>query len=853
MNNQLSIGVPFKTLTKVTGELIFRKYESMQSLGRIGNAKKQTSKTFTKFFQKFLSQVPTVQSLIETHSLKHLHCPFTIKELFVLYVEERILLLKKNNPDDTEIDQLFTELKITLAEASWMQETIELEPIIRNFLVALSKKLKAVGIDNSEFISTLDQFVAIFKIPFLQDTPLMCFLTKELQTKDLFHSPEAMNIDMPVSAFIQSLEIMMRTFRKELLWINQVYLKYKEQSDSIVAKLTEDGQVIRIDELALFQRLEENLNNMSASYEEISDITKLFDNFAGYISDFRLRKEAMSRLSSFFLKAEKTFEVISTSAPCNEPLETFVLSTKRITKTANVFLTEPARNIMLYSNLLLKAWVQLNKELQDPRMRLDYLQTQIPLDSQKFKEEKVATLPDFDQLPTRKKRVRKKKAPQFTPKAPSKADNKENRALVLHCEKEFHQTEPTSIQFSPLQKLSRALVQFTKSASCNNSRSREALIHASWHLGKCELLYKTIMEQKIQPASYLNLLSTFCFSAALSLEQIYRYQLLNKESEDQEYTTSHNLLKLHLATFPSTPVPEAVNTLKLAIIWTRYFHTEQYEILNYFTFHQQQLSPLLLKMIQLSSNHQSVLPESFRKDVDRIYNELTSAIPEIATFISDSTYMPLSTPQSLMTPIQETKLETVTSISQVSTIIQKDKFMDVRPRLTLIQLRDSLAMLENSLGFLNASSTYEELNLWVTRCLFLIEESADLSLRTLDLLKNGATIRNHNIAALAESTEIEIDALSSSLQGMALKLKYPVSTEAQSLGAKMIDELEALCHYPELDEGAEVAKSALIPEWRLPLKNVKSNEILNNLNFLIQELNSMLEQKVFPEIDRLIT
>lgn len=381
--------------------------------------------------------------------------------------------------------------------------------------------------------------------------------------------------------------------------------------------------------------------------------------------------------------------------------------------------------------------------------------------------------------------------------------------------------------------------------SSTNHEQNETLIHTSWHLSKCEFLFHAIQKENISPSSYINYFASFVFSSALSLEQIYRYHSIQSGLQLSR-RNFHNLLELHLLVLRNVPIPKAVHTYKLAINWACYFYINHYDTVSYSTFHKQDFNPMLAKLVQLASTPENTSLDDFRKEITRLDSEVRMAVKAIGNFLPVETKIPKPSPYIFKEPL----VFQFPSFINLTQSIDCKYFKSIKSLKVFQQLETSLSMLEDSITHLQSAKQSDEFNFWAMRCLFLTHESTDLSLRILDYLKNDSTIANHDIAELARRTNLDLTVLSPALAHLSLKLKYPASTEAEGLGSLLIDQLEALRFYPELNDGAEIAKSALVPEWKLPLKDVTLQGVINNLSLLMTELHCMLANQVLPEIGR---
>lgn len=843
---------PFPSLISSAAQPIA--WEQLESENNLKKQMENVLISFNSFLANFKKNKQGIHNLAATRTFKLLHCPFTIKQLFILYVEERLSILEENCSLDEVIIKDWSAIKQLIAEDTFLHKDLAI--CLNGFLHHVNHFFKKAQIDNREFSKTLLAISDLFKYPYLTDTPLISFfddklrgeMTKEgmKKTFERFLTEELWEmslptIEFPISAIYQSLKVMLYRYRLNLIWLTAL-------GDSHVKDVMPLFN-IQSKRYSSFSKQEKNLldwclaevKRTSTFFDTLSAFSKPFDEFDSFIENDQKRKVTLDLLKNFH--TDHNLRTVLGEHNFKEPLATIIKKCNRIAKTSAFYLSELHLNISALAHSVQDAKLDLREGFDTASELQNYLHTQLPVDSlYKLAQSTFETAlpqPEKPQSKNAKRRNRVAKV-DVSEKESTEPLVAQTVIPIVIKPKKARKKAPRLT----LGQVSASFLDFSRSIKDGKAKN-DALNHSYWHFSKCALLYDKAMSEAIAPSDYLNVFSTYVFSAAIGIEQVYRYQMHANDLPGDQHNF-HNLLEMHWIVYEDQPIPNAVQTLKLAINWSRHFYQMRHDVIHYSTFHQQKMPELLETLYQLAKNPEQVSLSAFRNSIKHIHSDVMAALPKIAPFLKHC-----EGPPNLLTEISSYIAE-IEMPSFKPTIEEFEKVLNDSCvssfKMAFHQALGSLNMLDSTLTQMQRTKTYEEFCLWSTRCLFLIEETTDLTLRSLDILKQGTTIRNHNIAALAERTNIQMAALSDALDKMALKLKYPGSTEAEGLGGELIEQIEALRLYPELDEGAIIAKSALIPEWKLPLKNVKSSEILANLNFLISEMKTMIENAALPQI-----
>jgi hypothetical protein len=771
---------------------------------------------YNKYFKIFKEAIPEVTSSIHKF-LAVQHLPFTLMEIFNDYIERRLefILLNYYQSDEYRHHSLW-DFWLNKIKGGFETEIIDknLGDEFKNFLERLNRKCKKIKIDNNNFCSkALKLFELMFKFHSISCVPLICFYEKELQG---LNEKDDIKLDFPISAVYYTVNKMLQQFAI----LSHVQL-------IACAKVIYDGRVL----------LDTDLRFANSSLEKcgkIYEYTRSFDNFGVFAKNFNLRKKTFEKINGVYQSVNKS-------------------------QAANMLQYE-ANQLQAICAALLPSWITLQKQFHNDVQRKKYINTILPIEST-YSLNKILNDINTDSGKSiekksgpRKKKPRRKNSDLdqagITP--PLTQPRVESR-ISIEPALQLTPRQQTSLSISTsFDGLRASLLQFSKNAT--SAKEQEALVNASWHFRHCEII-KRVIKRGISPKDYLNLFSAFSFSAAVGLEQIYRYLLenkkINKKNLTQNNLKNHNLLYFHQYAFPdANQAPEAVQKLKLSIIWSRYFY-EDYEARKNYTYTPEEMPALLENLIFCALHPSDIKQADFQNEIATITQEIFSCISEIAPMIKISDPKTNTTPYS--SAVNFNSISPVINLMRPLVTATSSYFLSSPVHHCKIsQSLSSLEMLESSLAFLQNVKSYEEFSFWIARCVFLIQEASELSLRAIESLKRETFDPDHQITNISRKLKLDLGNLGPSLDHVAYKWKYPSCIEASGVGVRLIDQAEVLCLYPELDEGAQIVNSALLPRWKLPLQDVTSQKMADQLNALLTEMTGAFEKKIVPCIRELI-
>jgi hypothetical protein len=120
-------------------------------------------------------------------------------------------------------------------------------------------------------------------------------------------------------------------------------------------------------------------------------------------------------------------------------------------------------------------------------------------------------------------------------------------------------------------------------------------------------------------------------------------------------------------------------------------------------------------------------------------------------------------------------------------------------------------------------------------------------LHALELTQSGSTSIDHELNALATKVGLDMGSLGESYQGIGHKARYPVEVVTPGPAAELIDDAEAIRHYPEILEGFQLQG---LPEhlWRAPTEKLSMSSISERLNQLLNDSAQFLLTTALPRI-----
>ena len=821
---------------------------------RLTDSESRVEKLFLNYVEAVKKCLPDINSLKERRITNITHSFQPLKFIFLGYVDERVSFLLKNAPQETKIEREWDQIKLKMATTAYMHTTTDLAKVLKKFLGSLERKFKEIDIDNSEFNKKIEPFYEFFQYLGIPDTPLISFFEEKLHSQN-FDYPDFKSIDFPISAHYQALKHMIDQLRLNLAWVEKMLAAYRQKYAKDIEKIEKTHNKLTKDYIALA----EFKNNV---WDRLPNVIEKFAHCIGHLKNLDDLIEHFPKYKAFDQEC-KAFLATRRLDPYDGNLmsnkHAIIEDTSLMVCAIEDYLINNLSNIRFLSSSLLTAWVSLKHFYSENETeQKEYMRAQIILDE--YYPSKQQAILDVEPVavPHKRKRVKKDKqriekenTPPLQPQETGRPYKKlQSIEKPLQVEKDLPITQPNPTQ-DLFTDLSLGFLNYAR-AMLFSTNEKEALIHASWHFAKCQTIYNSLLEKGCAPEDRLNFLTTFVSAASLGLEQTYRFKLLNQGDVTilGRDVRAHDLSDLHHRAYPEDQKsPEAISSLRLGILWSRFFYEENYDWRTYRNAQGEEMPHLLQNFVRLAINPESFNSERFLHYCQQLTKEVAEVMPSIAPFGTQH-----HTIHSVPQKIEDRIFFDVAPISflanRAKQLVHKAQHLnETKAHLMLAQSLSSLMMLERTLHCLEHADNFDEFSLWVTRSVFIVQETTDLALHALDYLKKGRTRRSsHNIGKLAQLTNLDLVTLSAHLDGLALKLKYPVSTECASLGGEIIDQAESLRLYPELDFGFEIAKSAQVPEWKLPLKASRKS-IAESLTTLIADMHEAFENEIFPALE----
>lgn len=820
---------------------------------RVTNSETRVEKLFLGYLEAVEKCLPAINSLKERKIINITHSFQPLKFIFLGYVDERVRFLLKNASKATKIEQEWDQIKLKMATTAYTHTTTDLAKVLKKFLGSLDRKFKEINIDNSEFNQKIEPLANFFQFLGIPDTPLISFFEEKLHSQD-FDYPNYKGIDFPISAHYQALKHMIDQLRLNLAWVEKMLAAYRQKYAKNIEKIEKAPNKLSKEYITLLEFKTDVWDYLPLTIEKLAHCMDHLNNLDDLIEHFPKYKAFEKECKTFL--AERRLDPYEANRISNK--HTLIDDTNQMVCVIEDYLVNNLSRIRVLSTSLLTGWISLKRFYTQESEQKEYMHTQICLDEYYPSKQQAILDAEPVAIPKKRKRVKKDKErleKENTPPQHSQETRPHKKLQSLEkpllVEKNLSPT-PSNTPQELFTDLSFGFLHYARAMSLPASQ-KEALIHASWHFAKCQAIYKSFLEKGCAPEDRLNFLTTIVLSASLGLEQTYRFKLLNQGDVTilSGDTRMHDLSDLHHRAYPEDQrSPEAISSLRLGIAWSRFFYEENYDWNTHRNSQGEEMPHLLQNFMRLAENPTSFPSEEFLHYCQQLANEVAEVMPSIAPFGTQH-HTIHSTPQK----IEDCTFLNITPISLLTNklelfVLKTEHLNQKKTHLMLAQSLSSLMMLERTLLSLQHATNYDEFSLWVTRSVSLVQETTDLALHALDYLRKGRTRRAcHNIGKLAQLTRLDLTTLSAHLDGLALKLKYPVSTECASLGGDIIDQAESLRLYPELDSGFEIAKSAQVPEWKLPLRAVSRQSIAESLTILIADMREAFEQQILPEIE----
>ncbi len=370
-----------------------------------------------------------------------------------------------------------------------------------------------------------------------------------------------------------------------------------------------------------------------------------------------------------------------------------------------------------------------------------------------------------------------------------------------------------------------------------------SLRQAMWHFDHLIVIQGSLAESALATPDQLCLMAAATNYAQKTLEQTYRFCL---KQEQAPFTTTHNLKTYHKQLDPHfSTYPTIVKDLFLANDWHRYFYTQHKKWTSHTTF-QVNIPPLLEKLYKIAEGQTGSVGE-LNKTVEEMI-ENTSKHLEILLKQTDVAA------SDRLSPREE--------VQWLKKAFHEQRFMGIQQTLenflenfkmthpvysTAKQAVASLKILEASIQQMNKANDIGEFSTWAVGSLQQVQESIENVFHCIEYYKKGKISSQHELKTFAGELGINMGSLADNTQELSYKVRYPVENKNNSLSAQIIDDLEALKEFPDLEKGFKLQTTPKTL-WAPPSSEASLSKVVEKMQGLLVETEKFLREKAVPAL-----
>jgi hypothetical protein len=370
-----------------------------------------------------------------------------------------------------------------------------------------------------------------------------------------------------------------------------------------------------------------------------------------------------------------------------------------------------------------------------------------------------------------------------------------------------------------------------------------SLRQAMWHFDHLIVIQGGLPESALTTPEHLCLMAAATNYAQKTLEQTYRFCL---KQEQAPFTTTHNLKTYHKQLDPHfSTYPTVVKDLFLANDWHRYFYTQHKKWTSHTTF-QVNIPPVLEKLYKIAEGQLGSVGE-LNKTVEQMIEKTSK---HLETLLNQTDVA------------ANDKLSPREEVEWVKKAFQEEQFIVVQQTLenflknvnashpiysSAKQAVASLKILEGTIRQMNKSNDIREFSTWSVGSLLQVQESIENVFHTIEYYKKGKISVQHELKTLAEELGIEMGSLADHTRELSYKVRYPVENKNNSLSAQIIDDLEALKEFPDLEKGFKLQTTPKTL-WAPPSSEASLSKVVKRMQGFLVETEKFLREKGVPTL-----
>ncbi|MGK5593936.1 MAG: hypothetical protein ACSNEK_01080 [Parachlamydiaceae bacterium] len=757
-----------------------------------------------RLYKEISESKPILKSLAHKRVININHYTSNLYTLLYSMIEEQLELLKRHQITYQDLLDSWYSLKVQLSHyrARCTKDGTFIKNL-KNFLQSLIQTQITLGIEVSAFHSSLNELIKIASFIHIGDISLCCLFEYNKKGISLF--------ELPVGTLYNALNRNSYLLKRQILWIAPLF-----------------KEILKVVEIWVppphptYEKFKRIMLSFSPYLETVKTLSRklayfvhcLAENKKIHLEEVQAWQRTVKSLGANWIRIELR-QVEGYDPKVMKQLEHLYCNFYLMVDAGDFFLNDlldRSAQILISTGLMQHALKHLS-----------------PLERQAYFDQPFPIYPETSQVQTLKIETARKSPKKTQPKQRQKvsslqkkmeAKNKVSKPPSFSHAQPLPPCQPTP----PLKTLSSQLYYYARSRP---SQLKGFLIHAAWHLEKVSTIQGIVLSSH---GNIANLFSAFSFHLAHTLEQLLLYHLAQNNIH---CIKSHNLNLLHmLGSLPDMPI---IQQFYLATYWARY-PLEEFEGWRQAThFHKRPIPDVLKVIVNLADDPRSFTQEDFTSYFKSACTQLEEAIsfiiPSKLNHSLPSTFTASLEPLSLFNELNANQV--ITQLAELSQERTNQNYLKIKESLFHTQ------MLVSSLTAINQANTISEFTFWASRIIFLVQQSIEALMHSLELFEERST--EHDVGLLAKNLQCNVKGLGNNLINVSQKLKYPFQTPSVSTCALLIDQITSLTLHPDMENNFEYT-SSFIPDWPLPLKNITSRSIACLIEQLLaQWQESMLD------------
>ncbi len=839
-------------------------------------------------FKKFIEEkIPQAQKIIDRLSFKHafkeFHLTFPVKTVFFIHIDELIEHYQNQlDQREVEIDEEYIKLKHLLSKnlaEIWPEDNHE----ILDFLNLLKSKLSLVEAMPPNFDETIALWAHLLKIQYVANMTISAaYLRKDYSTSHrlLIGSNYSTLSDLDKFRFyeisygksVQGYFLILQQISKDFSWILPKMVeklppmnneKLEEEFSQITHYNNKQSGNQKRDKRSVSSLVQEYANEMNDLISQLYLLNTLQNEQIHKLVDRLLQVQSIvchgsKDLEKIITKLKHNKELLYTiggiDLHADHHLLPHLLNYSECVKLKSNYLDVTSFSLVVIVDGILtanKRWSEFESQRIMPQLPPSHTGYVGPTDEQ-ANESAEKFLAELDT-----KKARNHKAGNQQTKTTLNSHRKGEHKGPGPLAKTSLKSEPSPIPATTTTTTTSTTVPNTASTPRSlpsiqilrqklrdlySENPSSSLRQAMWHFDHLIVIQGGLAESALTTPEHLCLMAAATNYAQKTLEQTYRFCL---KQEQAPFTTTHNLKTYHKQLDHFSTYPTVVKDLFLANDWHRYFYTQHKKWTSHTTF-QVNIPPVLEKLYKIAEGQLGSLGE-----LNKTVEELIEKTSKHLETLLNQTDVPAN---DQLSPREE--------VQWVKKAFQQQQFVGVQQTLenflknvhashpvysSAKQAVASLKILEGSIRQMNKANDIREFSTWSVGSLLQVQESIENVFHSIEYYKKGKISVQHELKTLAEDLGIEMGSLADHTYELSYKVRYPVENKNNSLSAQILDDLEALKEFPELEKGFKLQTTPKTL-WAPPSSEASLSKVVEKMQGLLVETEKFLREKAVPAL-----